>query len=340
MIEIDLYKQVDLLHQFQIHLPKFKKLRHNVWAFRCPYCGDSKTNINKRRGYLFEYENNLFFKCFNCSDSKSFMGLIKDLEPSLYSELMFDAIVGQKKKAEPKRIIETIKPKLEKKENTLPTKQIVKISDLAHDHVAYTYLTSRLLNDHFDRLYYTESIFNFVLNNYKDENASKYPSEPAIVIPIININKEVIGYQFRTLFSKIRYYTFAISENKLVFGVDTIDTKKPVYVVEGPLDSLFIDNCIAAMSSDLTGVLSRLSFTIDPIFIFDNEPWSEQITRLMIETIDNGYKIAFWNKPEIYGKKEDINDMIIKGKEKKIVDLLNNVYDGLGAYAEYNTWIS
>ena len=34
-------------------LQKYKKVKNGLWTFRCPYCGDSKKNKNKTRGYIF-----------------------------------------------------------------------------------------------------------------------------------------------------------------------------------------------------------------------------------------------------------------------------------------------
>ena len=54
-------------------------------------------------------------------------------------------------------------------------------------------------------------------------------------------------------------------------GLDRIDMSKQIYAVEGPLDSLFLDNCIAVGGSDLNKLES------DVIIIFDNEPRNKEI---------------------------------------------------------------
>ena len=48
-----------------IQLDKFKK-QETVYNFRCPYCGDSKKNKNRARGYFFQKKGSYIYKCHNC----------------------------------------------------------------------------------------------------------------------------------------------------------------------------------------------------------------------------------------------------------------------------------
>ena len=34
-------------------LPKFKRVKPNLFNFRCPICGDSQKHKNKARGYIY-----------------------------------------------------------------------------------------------------------------------------------------------------------------------------------------------------------------------------------------------------------------------------------------------
>ena len=43
-----------------------------------------------------------------------------------------------------------------------------------------------------------------------------------------------------------KYLTIKFDENKQkVFGLDNINLQEHIYIVEGPIDSMFIDNCLA-----------------------------------------------------------------------------------------------
>ena len=67
-------------------LQKFKKVKSDLYNFRCPICGDSQKNKNKTRGYLYPVKNNTNFKCHNCGASMSFNNFLKELDSVLYKQ--------------------------------------------------------------------------------------------------------------------------------------------------------------------------------------------------------------------------------------------------------------
>jgi hypothetical protein len=67
-------------------LQKFKKVKPNLYNFRCTICGDSQKNKNRARGYLYSVKNNTNYKCHNCGISLSFNNYLKDLDSSLYKQ--------------------------------------------------------------------------------------------------------------------------------------------------------------------------------------------------------------------------------------------------------------
>ena len=67
-------------------LEKFAQKNDYIWNFRCPFCGDSKKNKIKARGYVYRKKNDLFFMCHNCSTSTSFGKFLKSIDPLLYKE--------------------------------------------------------------------------------------------------------------------------------------------------------------------------------------------------------------------------------------------------------------
>ena len=104
--------------------------------------------------------------------------------------------------------------------------------------------------------------------------------------------------------------------------------------MEGPIDSLFIDNCLAAGGADL-----RIT-NVQPnniTYIFDNEPRNKEIVDRMSKLIEQGYNIVIW--PDDIQLK-DVNDMIISGLTKeKISDIIsNNTYSKLSALTQLNYW--
>ena len=128
--------------------------------------------------------------------------------------------------------------------------------------------------------------------------------------------------------------TIKFDENKQkVFGLDNINLQEHIYIVEGPIDSMFIDNCLAAGGADLTLRVSPDNVT----YIFDNEPRNKEIIKRMYDVVDKDYNLVVW--PEDMRHK-DINDIIISGTSKaELLDLLNkNTYSKLSALIKLNDY--
>ena len=116
-----------------------------------------------------------------------------------------------------------------------------------------------------------------------------------------------------------------------IFGLNRIDKNKPLFAVEGPIDSLFLDNCVAVAGADFNKL--PLDYTI----IFDNERRNRELLKQIEKTIDNGYKVVLW--PDDI-KEKDINDMILSGKTKQEIKLTieENTYQGNMAKMRLTTW--
>ena len=167
-----------------------------------------------------------------------------------------------------------------------------------------------------------------------DKLSERFPSDPRIVIPFYGFEGEVEMIQGRSLDkgAKLRYLTIKADEDiDKVFGKYEIDPEKTVYCTEGPLDSLFVDNCLATCDSSLTKAPAD-------VYIWDNQPRSKEIVALMEKTIDKKHKIVIWpNSPDT---KMDINDMIQMGitreELKKVIEM--RTFSGLKAKLELTKW--
>ena len=67
-------------------LPRFEKVKHGVYKFRCVFCGDSKKNPNKRSGYFYIINNSQNYRCFKCNHRSSLKNVLRGLKPELYME--------------------------------------------------------------------------------------------------------------------------------------------------------------------------------------------------------------------------------------------------------------
>ena len=115
---------------------------------------------------------------------------------------------------------------------------------------------------------------------------------------------------------------------------------KPVLVVEGPLDSLFLDNCIAVAGADFSKPLSiggRLMQNGELTVVFDNEPRNKEICKQIEKTISQGRKIVIW--PDTV-KEKDINDMILAGYTKEHIQqiITESTFQAASASLRFAEW--
>ena len=77
-------------------------------------------------------------------------------------------------------------------------------------------------------------------------------------------------------------------------------------MVEGPIDSLFLPNCLAMAGADMSdlSILNKDKTTL----IFDNEPRNFQICISMVKSLQDGWKVVVWPKSITC---KDINDMVL-----------------------------
>ena len=147
-----------------------------------------------------------------------------------------------------------------------------------------------------------------------------------------------VAFQGRALGeSKLRYITVKLhDDNSKVFGLDRIDQDKLVYVLEGPIDSLFLDNAVATADSNLESITSVLDKS-KVALVFDNEPRNKEIVKKMEKAIDEHFNVVIW-PPMI--EKKDINDMVLDGfSPDEIQDIIdNNTFVNLRAKMEFVNW--
>ena len=305
-------------------LQKFKKVKDNLYNFRCPICGDSQKNKNKTRGYLYQVKNNTNFKCHNCGASMSLNNFIKTLDGTLHKQYTMEKF----KEGHTGKNFVVEAPKLEFKKPVF--KKSIDLPKASTNQVAREYIERRKLNP--DKFYYADR-FKWWSNTQKQTFDTIGRDEPRIIIPLYDEDKNMIGFQGRALDnSPNKYITIMIQEDApKIYGLETIDTKLPIYVVEGPFDSTFITNSVALCGSD--GDLGYLEGS-DIIFVYDNEPRNREIVKRIERCIEGGQRVVIWPSNIV---EKDINDMVLAGHEVESVIKLNT-YSGLQAKIKFNNW--
>lgn len=330
---IDTKYLTQISHKFEI----FKKKNDYLWNVRCPICGDSQKNKRKMRGYFFRKDNDLMYKCHNCGHGAHFGTMLKQMDTLLYKEYVLERYAdgGNRKKFGTERAVKEVVKK-EKPEVSLWTQLMDCLYDLPADHEAIEYVNGRgLPKDSHKRLYFVDNIKNIVQLNYKYKESIR-TEEPRLAIPFVNENGKLTALSLRGMRGEaLRYILIKIDEDApTVYGLDNVDKTQPVTVVEGPLDSLFIENSIACAGTSFNKI-EELGLDKDNTrIVFDNQPKNAEVCKLVEKYVDMGYKVVIW--PETIGEK-DINDMSIAGVNvQDIID--SNTYQGLSARMKFTSW--
>ena len=304
-------------------LLKFKRVKPNLYNFRCPICGDSQKHKNKARGYLYAVKADVNFRCHNCGSSMTFSNFLKKIDPNVHKQYVFERFKkGQTGRGtvveEPKFNFEApkFKPKLD-------------LPKASENPIAKRYLEKRKLNS--DKFYYTDK-FKAWSNSHKKTFDSVYYDEPRIIIPLFYQNT-LVGFQGRSLGpSKVKYITVMINDDApKIYGLDNIRRDAPVFITEGPFDSTFIRNSIAMCGAD--GDVGKWGVST-PVWVYDNEPRSKEITTRISNTIASGGSVVIFPSNI---KEKDLNDMVLAGHDvQSIVE--SNIYNGLEANLKFNIW--
>jgi transcription elongation factor Elf1 len=318
-------------------LQRFTQKKDDLYNFRCPLCGDSQKNKTKSRGYVYRKKNDYFYMCHNCGASTSFYNFLDKVDPTLIKEYALERYKnGDNNKSDHKtpefEEFKTEKPTF-KKSLDLPS-----IDSLPEAHFAKVYVQQRRIpKDFFSQLYYAEDFAAFI-QSLGIENTNLKEKDNRLVIPFYDKEKNLVAVQGRALGeSKLRYITIKLHEdNHKFFGLDRIDEEKMIYVVEGPIDSMFLDNAVATADSNLESIMSIYDKS-KVTLVFDNEPRNKEIVKKIDEAIEKHYQVVIW--PEMIESK-DINDMILDGfSPDEIQDIISKyTFVNLRAKAELVNW--
>ena len=325
------------LLQVSPKLQRFAKKKDDLYNFRCPLCGDSQKNKLKSRGYIFRKKNDYFYMCHNCGVSTTFYNFLKQVDSNLLQEYQLERYKNGEtgNNNYPKPDFEEYKKETPKFKKSL---ELLSIDNLPEAHYAKMYVQQRRIPETFwSQLYYAEDFAAFI-QNLGIENTNLKEKDNRLVIPFYDKEKNLVALQGRALGeSKLRYITLKLhDDNKKIYGLDRIDEDKLIYVVEGPIDSMFLENAVATADSNLESITSVLDKS-KVALVFDNEPRNKEIVAKMEHAIDNHFNVVVW--PEMIEKK-DINDMVLDGfSPDEIQDIIdNNTFVNLRAKMEFVNW--
>ena len=305
-------------------LQKFKRVKADLYNFRCPLCGDSQKHKNKARGYFYQVKTNTNYKCHNCGASLSFNNFLKQIDTTLHKQYTLekfkDGFTGKGFVVEEPKF--EFKKPIFKKDLDLP-----KASEVP---VAKEYLEKRKLDP--TQFYFAPKFMEWV-NTQKQTFDTIRRDESRIIIPMYDTERNLIGFQGRSLGpNSVKYITVMLNDDApKIYGLDKIRRDAPVFVTEGPFDSTFIRNSIAMCGAD--GDVAKWGIS-NPVWIYDNEPRNTEIIRRIQSVIASKQTVVIWPSNVL---EKDINDMVLSGLDvQSIVE--ENIYSGLEATIKFNIW--
>ena len=301
-------------------LDLFKQVRPNLWNSRCPICGDSQKNRSKKRLYIYAKKQDLFVKCHNCGYGASLGNFIKQLDPHLHGQYVVERYsqdqTNHRKTKEPEFHFEP--PKFKPRPTTI---ELPSIGSLTRTHHARLYYESRKIPDFFlDKVFFAEDFREWAMSVSEIDYSNLGKEEPRMVIPFFDTEGKLIAAQGRALGShELRYITIKVTEDSpKVYGLERWKLEEHTYIVEGPIDSMFLPNCLAVAGGDLQ------SIKIDKkqcVLIFDNESRNIHTVYKLMKAIEDGWSVVVWSKEK---KFKDINDLIMSGlSTDEILEMIN-----------------
>jgi len=322
-----------------LRLRNFIQKSDILYNFSCPICGDSKTKESRARGYIYEKDGKLRFHCHNCTRSLGVPGFLKEVAPDLYDQFRMDQL--KEKKMDTSLLERTVfeKPKFLQYS---ALKALRTVSQLPVGHPVKKFVEDRKIPTTYHWKLYAAPQFMSWVNEYVipgkfDDKALKFDA-PRLVIPFFDKEKKCHAFHARAVKSDgAKYIAISLNKNEhMLYGRDTVDVNRTIYVMEGPLDALFIPNSVAVGSSNLP-VAATLLPKDKLILVFDNERRNKEVIQVMGKAIEQGFKITIFPDTFIH---KDINEAIIAGMQpsdiKKVID--DYTYKGLAALLALKNW--
>lgn len=266
----------------------------------------------KRRGHFLSYPDGVFMRCFNCGESLPLSKFLQDQDPTLYKEYCLEnfkeGVWESKEEYRPvlvEPVVEKPKPVIDYFHN------LISYRDLPDDHPAMNYIIDRQIPEkRYKELYIVPKFHKWA--SKIDPIFEKFKTDhPRLVLPYYDINKNLLGFTCRAYGKEQPKYIHLRTDDtrEFIYGQDHVDINKPILAVEGQIDSMFLDNCVAiGRASYKSGFLEthKTNLAIIP----DNDfRRNIHVCNQIKKAITSGFTVCFL--PESW--KKDINDIIKSG---------------------------
>jgi len=277
---------------------------HNQYNFRCNVCGDSKKSKYKRRGYILTKDEPWRVYCHNCFYSKPVTLWMKEFFPLHFKDYISEVMrlnARDKEKKEQNVKNPTIRKPKRKSNERKHTQHFIHILE------GKTALFAKAIG-----LCKRRRIPEQIWHKWFVATDGMYKNR--LIIPFYDDKGMIYYYQGRALLEhmELKYLSRAGNHNS-IYNYFHVDKEKPVVILEGPIDSIFVENSIA-----MTGVKLEDKLLDDfkhKYYLIDFDT-TEETRKKVIELLEKGKHVFCWKwfmKKYSLPEKEkwDVNEAII-----------------------------
>ena len=292
--------------------------------FAAPCCGDSaKDNSKKRGNIILSGPFAMTYKCHNCGTRMSLYNFFKKYGQEL-SLSAIDYFVKHRQQL-PSETAAADSSSNYIYDNELINQYAIDrdffktkfaLEETSLNNTGHFYLVKRKQYDFNKFLYQPKYNLLFLLNLTREGKI--------IGIQVAHLNPSYKGPKYKT-YKLSKIYSDLLKEEKeipvevdslsMIFNILSVDYNKPITVVEGPMDSFLLKNCIATC-----GAGKHINFAFRFRYLFDDDLTGRKHA---LEKLSEGYEVFMWDRLKAdlnlpKRDKWDINDLVIYCNDKKI----------------------
>ena len=134
-----------------------------------------------------------------------------------------------------------------------------------------------------------------------------------LILPFFDNKGSIYYYQGRDLVGYTpKYLNRKTGRDSAIYNYYNVDSEKPVMVLEGPIDSMFVENGVAVLGLSISEIVKEKLEKLNCYFLFDDDKAGHQKS---IEYLKEGKYVFNWRKFKkekyIPDSIKDINDVYI-----------------------------
>jgi hypothetical protein len=270
----------------------------------------------------------------------SLKNFIKEIDTTMHDQYVMEKFGNRTGRESHKHKADRLAAKVERPVfSNYPLKKLQVLTKCSAGNQAKQFVRGRMIPAQNESRLYHCTNFRRWLQDIDHPKKELKDEHQKLIIPFFDADNRLTMIQARALDEddKIRYMTIKFIENApKIFGLDRVDFSRTNYVVEGPLDAMFIQNSIAMAGADVSSYDHLLNHNTS-VFVYDNERRNTEILNRMMSRINDGWKVCFWSDAV---REKDINDMVLAGMNtmniKESID--RNTYQGLHGVMKMKDW--